>query len=54
MIPLFTLTPQKIINCLYNICRPFRALTVVGFTRPVGAGYNLTALAGREENIVSC
>jgi hypothetical protein len=40
------------IDCFRNIRRPFRALIVVGFTRPVGAGYNPTVLSGHKKNIV--
>jgi hypothetical protein len=46
------LISQKIINCFINARRPFRALIVAGFTRPVGAGNELknpTALSGRKK-----
>jgi hypothetical protein len=46
------LISQKIINRFINIRRPFRALIVAGFTRPVGVGNELknpTALSGRKK-----
>jgi hypothetical protein len=46
MAPVFVLISQKIINRFVNIRRPFRALIVAGFTRPVGVGYNPIALQG--------
>ncbi|MDR2705217.1 MAG: hypothetical protein LBC02_05510 [Planctomycetaceae bacterium] len=52
MTPVFVLISQKIINRFINIRRPFRALIVVGFTRPVGAGNELKnpiALSGHYE-----
>jgi hypothetical protein len=47
----FTLIPQKIIVRLYNLRRPFRALVAIGFTHPVGAGYNPITLSGHKENM---
>jgi hypothetical protein len=49
MTSVFVLISQKIINRFINIRRPFRALIVVGFTRPVGAGYNPIALSGHRK-----